>query len=63
VPALRLDLQISRLSGKGDYSTRPSGTTNSLIIWVEVYVASITLWTAHQRLSLKVQKPVEVITI
>jgi hypothetical protein len=35
VPALRLELQISRLPGKGGYSTRPSGTTSSLVIWVE----------------------------
>jgi hypothetical protein len=32
VPALRLELQISRLPGKGGYSTRPSGTTSSLVI-------------------------------
>ncbi len=29
------ELQISRLPGKCGYSTRPSGTTSSLVIWVE----------------------------
>jgi hypothetical protein len=29
------ELRIFRLPGKGGYSTRPSGTTSSLIIWVE----------------------------
>jgi hypothetical protein len=42
LPPPRFELQISRLPGKGGYSTRPSGTTRSLIIWVEVYVASVT---------------------
>jgi hypothetical protein len=35
VPALRLEQQIFRLPGKGGYSTRPIGTTGSLIIWAE----------------------------
>ena len=34
LPALRLEPQISRLPGKGGYSTRPSGTTSSLLIRV-----------------------------
>jgi hypothetical protein len=37
------ELQIFRLPGKGGYSTRPLGTTSSLIIWVESYFASVTL--------------------
>jgi hypothetical protein len=41
VSLLRFELQIFRLPGKGGFSTRPPGTTSSLIIWVEVYVASI----------------------
>ena len=42
MPPLRFELQIFRLPGKAGYSTRPLGTTSSLIIWVEVYVASVT---------------------
>jgi hypothetical protein len=42
VPPLRFELQIFRLPGKGGYSIRPTGTTSSLIIWVEVYGASVT---------------------
>ncbi len=47
LPPPRFELQISRLPGKGGYSTTPPGTTNSLIIWVEleVYVASVTMST------------------
>ncbi len=50
------ELQIFRLPGKGGYSTRPSGTTISLIIWVEScirhsgfdsLVASVTIDTGH----------------
>ncbi len=28
---------------KVGYSTRPLGTTSSLIIWVDIYVASVTI--------------------
>jgi hypothetical protein len=42
LPPPWFELQIFRLPGKGGYSTKPPGTTNSLIIWVEVYVASVT---------------------
>jgi hypothetical protein len=35
LPPPGFELQISRLPGKGGYSTRPPGTTSSLIIWVE----------------------------
>ena len=41
LPPPRFELQISRLPGKGGYSTRPSGTTSSLII-LGVKVASVT---------------------
>jgi hypothetical protein len=34
LPPPGFELQISRLPGKGGYSTRPSGTTNSLVILV-----------------------------
>jgi hypothetical protein len=45
------ELQMSRLPvpGKGGYSTRPPGTTSSLIIWVEVYVASVTYFPPTER--------------
>jgi len=33
---------LTLCDGAGDYSTRQQGTTTSLIIWVEVYVASVT---------------------
>jgi len=33
-PWFELPIQISRLPGKGGYSTRPPGTTSSLVIWV-----------------------------
>jgi hypothetical protein len=35
LPPPWFELQIFRLPGKGGYSTRPSGTTSSLVIWVE----------------------------
>ncbi len=35
LPPPGFEMQISRLPGKGGYSTRPSGTTSSLVIWVE----------------------------
>ncbi len=35
LPPPWFELQISRLPGKGGYSTRPPGTTNSQVIWVE----------------------------
>jgi hypothetical protein len=35
LPPPWFELQISRLPGKGGYSTRPSGTTSMLVIWVE----------------------------
>ncbi len=37
------ELWICRLPGKGGCSTRPLGTTSSVIIWVEVCVASVTI--------------------
>jgi hypothetical protein len=43
LPPPRFELQIFRLPGKGGYSARPLGTTRSLIIWIEVYVASVTI--------------------
>ncbi len=43
MPPPRFELQIIRLPGKGGYSARPLETTSSLIIWVEVYVASVTI--------------------
>jgi len=51
VLALRLELQISRLPGKGGYFTRLSGTTSSLVIWVGmgVKVASITYFPPTER--------------
>jgi hypothetical protein len=39
------ELLIFRLPGQGDYYTRPLGTTSSLIIYVVVYVASITYFS------------------
>jgi hypothetical protein len=39
-------MQIFRLPEKDGFSTRPLGTTRSLIIWVESYVASMI----HHRL-------------
>jgi hypothetical protein len=48
MPPPRFELQISRLPGKGVYSTRPPGTSDSLIIWVEVYVASFTLSSIYK---------------
>ena len=42
-------MQIFRLPGKGGFSTRPPGTTSSPIIWVEVYVASITYFPPTER--------------
>jgi hypothetical protein len=39
----RSELKIFRLPGKGGYSTRPLGTTNSLIIWVERCLPSVTM--------------------
>ncbi len=35
LPPPWFELQIFRLPGKGGYSTRPPGTTDSLAIWVE----------------------------
>jgi hypothetical protein len=49
LPPPRFELQIFRLPGKGGYSTRPPGTTESLIIWVEVYVASVTYFPPTER--------------
>jgi hypothetical protein len=43
LPPPWFELQIFRLPGKGGYSARPAGTTNSLIIQVEIYVASVTV--------------------
>jgi hypothetical protein len=43
LPPPWFELRIFRLPGKCGYSTRPPGTTHSLI-WVEVYVASVTLF-------------------
>jgi hypothetical protein len=43
LPPPWFELQIFRLPEKGGYCTRPPGTTSSLIIWVEVYVASVTM--------------------
>jgi hypothetical protein len=40
LPPPGFELQIFRLPGKGGFSTRPPGTTSSLIIWVELYAAS-----------------------
>jgi hypothetical protein len=34
LPPQGFELQISRLPGKGGYSTRPSGTTSSVVILV-----------------------------
>ncbi len=42
-------MRILRLAGKGDYSTKPLGTTSSLIIWIEVYVASVTYFLPTER--------------
>jgi hypothetical protein len=49
LPPQWFELQISRLPGKGGYFTRPPGTTSSLIIWVEVYVASVTYFPPTER--------------
>jgi hypothetical protein len=43
------ELQIFRLPGKDGYSTRPLGTTSSLIIWVKSYVASVTGFPLTER--------------
>ncbi len=45
LPQPRFEQQIISLPGKGGYSTRPPGTTSLLVIWVEVYVASVTRGT------------------
>jgi hypothetical protein len=42
LPPPGFELQISRLPGKGGYSTRPPGTTSSLVSWFGVKVASVT---------------------
>jgi hypothetical protein len=44
---LRFKLQIFRLPGKGDYSTRSLRTISFLITWVEVYVASVTYFPPY----------------
>jgi hypothetical protein len=49
VPPPRFELQIFILPAKGGYSTRPPWTTSSLIIWVEVYVASVTYFLPTER--------------
>jgi len=50
LPPPRFELQIFRLPGKGGYSTGPpAGTTHSLIIWVEVCVASVTYFPPTER--------------
>jgi hypothetical protein len=49
LPPPWFELRIFRLPGKGGYSTRPLGTTNSLIIWVEVYDASVTYFPPTER--------------
>ncbi len=49
MPPPRFELQISRLPGKGAYSTRPPGTTSSLMIWVDVCVASVTNFPPTER--------------
>ncbi len=41
--------QIFRLPGKDGYSIRPLGTTSSLKIWVESYVASVTGFPPTER--------------
>jgi hypothetical protein len=49
LPPLWFEQQIFRLSGQGGDSTRQLGTTSSLIIWVEVYVASVTYFPPTER--------------
>jgi len=49
LPQPRFELQIFRLPVKGGYSTRSPGTTNSLIFWIEVYVASVTYFPPTER--------------
>ncbi len=46
---LRFEPYISRLKGKGGYSTRLPETTSSLLIWVEINIASVTYFPPTER--------------
>jgi hypothetical protein len=56
LPPRWFELQIFRLPRKGGYSTRPLGTTHSLIIWVEVYVASVTCFPPYREKGVQLGK-------